>query len=591
MPQTAGGVAPPPIRAGPGVATYTASGRRAVQARPEKPPGRPAEADAAIPRHGAPGNQRDRAIPRGTGRDRPGRRGRTIDTTWPRARRPVAPAPERHGRPVDLRRVGLGDDAEVSSNVACALENILAGGDAKRPVKTWLPLDCLAMSGGPRPTAAPPDRPRAPSGRTGMRVRSSRSGDRSVTGRQRPGATLAVDTARIRAQEDEMPRPRIARLELDSDTRRREKEALRRKTSMDTRTPMVEVARGSPSRSRRSIARVERSGRPGPRRASERETPRSAPAVLTDRVQCRCRPRGPRAQRARGPPRPLVLERRGARAPQATRPKRAAGTAGRRSLSPTTTRSAAALVAQSSSPAPARSSSVEVVVGEEISTRNGHFLGLFLESRIPPGLTALRRDRAHPRPAVAWPPWRTPAHPINVRDRGERCRTAPHRRSSPLDADRERSTTPPPPPGSTTRSRALRNRRAGACRSRGGSDAHDVCAWAAASTRFQGRSADDLKRALSAGEDAGRSAGGDGLRTRRRGTWRSSCAAWRASPPCWRATPASAGGRGGPSPQRRRPSPLGRSRLRGRRATAPAERAPERGLNSANPPRSCRQSR
>ena len=41
-----------------------------------------------------------------------------------------------------------------------------------------------------------------------------------------------------------MPKPRIARLELDPDTRRREKEALRRKTSMDTRTPMAEVARG-----------------------------------------------------------------------------------------------------------------------------------------------------------------------------------------------------------------------------------------------------------------------------------------------------------------------------------------------------------
>ena len=72
-----------------------------------------------------------------------------------------------------------------------------------------------------------------------------------------------------------MPKPRIARLVLDPDTRRREKEALRqtletrqlvdrakgllmakhglsesdafrriRKTSMDTRTPMAEVARG-----------------------------------------------------------------------------------------------------------------------------------------------------------------------------------------------------------------------------------------------------------------------------------------------------------------------------------------------------------
>src|SRR5262245_65524190 len=32
---------------------------------------------------------------------------------------------------------------------------------------------------------------------------------------------------------------------------------------------------------------------------------------------------------------------------------------------------------------------VDVVVGEEISTLNGHLLGLFLEERVPPGLTAL----------------------------------------------------------------------------------------------------------------------------------------------------------------------------------------------------------
>src|SRR5262249_56014825 len=32
---------------------------------------------------------------------------------------------------------------------------------------------------------------------------------------------------------------------------------------------------------------------------------------------------------------------------------------------------------------------VDVVVGEEISTLNGHLLGLFLEELVPPGLTAL----------------------------------------------------------------------------------------------------------------------------------------------------------------------------------------------------------
>ena len=32
---------------------------------------------------------------------------------------------------------------------------------------------------------------------------------------------------------------------------------------------------------------------------------------------------------------------------------------------------------------------VDVIVGEEISTRNGHLLGLWLTERVPPGLSAL----------------------------------------------------------------------------------------------------------------------------------------------------------------------------------------------------------
>ena len=49
----------------------------------------------------------------------PGRRGRTIDTTWPRARSPSHQAGQGHGRAVDLRRVGLGD--ERRSVVECGM--------------------------------------------------------------------------------------------------------------------------------------------------------------------------------------------------------------------------------------------------------------------------------------------------------------------------------------------------------------------------------------------------------------------------------------------------------------------------------------
>src|SRR5262249_60606258 len=65
---------------------------------------------------------------------------------------------------------------------------------------------------------------------------------------------------------------------------------------------------------------------------------------------------------------------------------------------------------------------IEVVVGEEISTRNGHLLGLFLEETVPPGLSAhatIQRIHAQNGLAVVAHPF----HPMNVRDRGARCLT------------------------------------------------------------------------------------------------------------------------------------------------------------------------
>jgi hypothetical protein len=37
-----------------------------------------------------------------------------------------------------------------------------------------------------------------------------------------------------------------------------------------------------------------------------------------------------------------------------------------------------------------RGRALDIVVGEETTTRNGHLLGLFLEERVPPGLAASR---------------------------------------------------------------------------------------------------------------------------------------------------------------------------------------------------------
>jgi hypothetical protein len=62
---------------------------------------------------------------------------------------------------------------------------------------------------------------------------------------------------------------------------------------------------------------------------------------------------------------------------------------------------------------------VEVIVGEEVSTRNGHLLGLFLEERVPPGLTAERAiELIHAQRGLAVAAH--PFHPIRGRALGHR---------------------------------------------------------------------------------------------------------------------------------------------------------------------------
>ncbi len=108
---------------------------------------------------------------------------------------------------------------------------------------------------------------------------------------------------------------------------------------------------------------------------------------------------------------------------------------------------------------------VDVIVGEEISTLNGHLLGLFLEERVRPGLTALRTIeliRSQGGLAVAAHPF----HPVRGRARGYRAigELAP---DLPLDAievvnnmpGSSRGSTMPGPPSATP---------SGCCRSAGG---------------------------------------------------------------------------------------------------------------------------
>jgi predicted metal-dependent phosphoesterase TrpH len=138
---------------------------------------------------------------------------------------------------------------------------------------------------------------------------------------------------------------------------------------------------------------------------------------------------------------------------------------------------------------------VDVIVGEEISTLNGHLLGLYLEERVPPGLTALRTIeliRSQGGLAVAAHPF----HPVRGRARGHRSigQLVP---DLPLDAIEVVNNA-----GVFSwlydAWAALRNTEwmLPVC---GGSDAHHVWYVGSGITRFEGRDAPDLRQALAAG--------------------------------------------------------------------------------------------
>ena len=138
---------------------------------------------------------------------------------------------------------------------------------------------------------------------------------------------------------------------------------------------------------------------------------------------------------------------------------------------------------------------VDVVVGEEISTLNGHLLGLYLEERVPPGLAALETIgliHAQGGLAVAAHPF----HPIRGSARGHRT-IAQLIPDLPLDAVEIVNNA-----GVFSwlydAWAALRNVE-WALPVTAGSDAHDVWYVGSAVTRFGGRDAAALWRALATG--------------------------------------------------------------------------------------------
>ena len=135
---------------------------------------------------------------------------------------------------------------------------------------------------------------------------------------------------------------------------------------------------------------------------------------------------------------------------------------------------------------------VDVVIGEEVSTLNGHLLALYLEEAVPPGLPADRTiELIHSQGGLAVPAH--PFHPIRYRRWG-RPSLATLIPDLPLDGIEVVNNS-----GFSSRLydawAAFRNAE-WMLAVTGGSDAHDVAYVGTAVTRFEGRSAAALRHAL-----------------------------------------------------------------------------------------------
>jgi len=139
---------------------------------------------------------------------------------------------------------------------------------------------------------------------------------------------------------------------------------------------------------------------------------------------------------------------------------------------------------------------VDVVVGEEVSTLNGHLIGLWLEEMVPPGLSAARTiELIHAQGGVAVAAH--PFHPIRGAARGHHA-IGTMAADLPLDAIEVVNNA-----GVFSRLydawAAVRNLE-WMLPVTAGSDAHDVWYLGSAVTRFPGRDGRDLRAALTAGD-------------------------------------------------------------------------------------------
>jgi predicted metal-dependent phosphoesterase TrpH len=138
---------------------------------------------------------------------------------------------------------------------------------------------------------------------------------------------------------------------------------------------------------------------------------------------------------------------------------------------------------------------VEVVVGEEVSTLNGHVIGLYIQEWVPPGLSAERTlELIHGQGGLAVAPH--PLHPIRYTRRGH-APVAAILDALAFDAVEVVNNTGPLACFYDARALIANDRwRLPVC---GGSDAHDARYVGSGLTRFDGRDARALRRALVAG--------------------------------------------------------------------------------------------
>jgi predicted metal-dependent phosphoesterase TrpH len=143
----------------------------------------------------------------------------------------------------------------------------------------------------------------------------------------------------------------------------------------------------------------------------------------------------------------------------------------------------------------------EVIVGEEVSTRHGHVVGLFLERRVRPGQSAAATVTAiHEQGGIAFAPhpfWRIHGQPRGRRGRVRRVHGVGWLAGE-LDFDAievENST----PGFYLFNQMALRLNHEVALPALGNSDAHILDAIGRSYTSFPGRTGADLRRAIEEG--------------------------------------------------------------------------------------------